>query len=216
MQILNPLAVVLKYWVQALYDRRNFVPVYDPTLTYEKSLSGLVTWRHAHNISNTATFPIFAYNRRAIRWQRDHGRKGLTESFDVPYQDADGSTHSKIFRSIYAETEVMYRYYSDNIVDMEEFELLHALDRGFNEIKEFSVEFPIVGDVKVFLDWSPLEDLQAEKEPTLYQSVAGTVIVRTNFFLPQGDEPMVETIHQDAMDWMGRILINRTTLTKEP
>lgn len=186
MQVLTNITLVIQ---ELLNNLKNISTeprlVFDPSLGYEESIIGLRALRTMMEIQDVKSFPLIAWNRSPVIPEESLGRRRVFPKGPHP-TTPDGQ---RLYKSVFGQFEFRMIYISDNIPDIETFELLYATTSGVNSVKTITTTFPEIGDFDYFLTWEDLTDITFNKEGNVYIYIGASAIVKGGFVIFNDDDP---------------------------
>lgn len=186
MKILTNVTLVIQELLNGLKGiSANPKLIFDPTLGYEESITGLRALRTMMTIQDAKTFPLIAWNRSPIVPEESLGRRKIYPKGVHP----DTSDGFRLYKSVFGQFEFRMIYISDNIPDIEAFELLYATASGVNSVKKITTTFPEIGSFDYFLTWEDLADITFNKEGNVYIYIGASAIIRGGFVIFNDDDP---------------------------
>jgi hypothetical protein len=183
-------------------------PVFDPSLTYEESIRGIRALRSSFQVQENTVYPLLAFNRRP-----------LVKSDIIPRLfNAKGETDSNSevdkYKFFWGEFEFLFKYIVKNPTDIEEFEILYGMEEHIGNIKVIPAVFPIVGEVEFYVSWNKLEELEFNKENSIYVAAGSSAKVSGRFILIEDTpEKIIEEINLYVKDFETRYTISQTVIT---
>ena len=111
------------------------------------------------------------------------------------------------------EFNLVFQHYESDMILYDTFEIMYLNKASYNQVQEFTVTLPIIGDFKFFLIWSDLDSVEHSIEDNRYIMTSGMVTVRGYFFVMQETpDALIEHINLVISEYNGSIL---QTLTIE-
>lgn len=199
MEVLTPVPLILDQLfidMKLRYTGADFK--FDPQLEYVQSVGGLRSLRHSLDLTEANVFPLFVFNRTNLIPVPDFNRR-----FFPIKKDIDLGTAVQYFMKL-LQCDIMFKVFSDDVIFADTFEIMYAMVESINKIKAFTVTLPQIGDYEFYIEWSPLDETEYNKEDNLFisKSFKGTM---TGSFLvvdeTSADLNIIEEIHAKILNF---------------
>lgn len=199
MEVLTPIPLILDQLftdMKLRYTGADFK--FDPQLEYVQSVGGLRSLRHSLDLTDANVFPLFVFNRTNLIPVPDFNRR-----FFPIKKDINLGTAVQYFMKL-LQCDIMFKVFSDDVIFADTFEIMYAMVESINKIKKFTVTLPQIGDYEFYIEWSPLDETEYNKEDNLFisKSFKGTM---TGSFLvvdeTSADLNIIEEIHAKILNF---------------
>lgn len=199
MEVLTPIPLILDQLftdMKLRYTGADFK--FDPQLEYVQSVGGLRSLRHSLDLTDANVFPLFVFNRTNLVPVPDFNRR-----FFPIKKDTGLGTAVQYFMKL-LQCDIMFKVFSDDVIFADTFEIMYAMVESINKIKAFTVTLPQIGDYEFYIEWSPLDETEYNKEDNLFisKSFKGTM---TGSFLvvdeTSADLNIIEEIHAKILNF---------------
>lgn len=182
--------------------------IYDERQTIESAITRL---RERATINGETDFPIlplFSFRRSVLRYSDvGQGRRSVTNMILPEDRPIDGFS---TFKSVYADMDIPFIYYTNNIVDEENFEISYLSENGLSLKKEITVSIPELGDFPYMLRYDSLNDKILNVDDISYKAVVGNVMCRGWYFSASGEGKPIMEIEKRIMNYNERLLESET------
>lgn len=178
--------------------------VYDPSLTVKKTLEGKIIsstsslkdlfrkGKEVKEVTPPPTYPIFSWNRDPITLSETYGGKGSYGK--IVHDTGDGETLD-IYAGAVSSIKVHWRYITQNIAEMEQFEIMYMSKQGIRSLMYLDMMFFDQGPFKFELEWdSHLNNLQTNDDDFAFVSVGGELTITGPMIVIMGKVRRLEKV----------------------
>lgn len=186
--------------------------VYDAKNTFESALSA---YRTKNNIEHTKVdfYPCFAFSRTSLRYATEaQGRRAVVDRVSRRLSpEVVGAGLSEVYRSIYGDFDLNFRYYTRKAEDLERFEIAYLAEEGISGTTEVRVDLNQVigGTQPYYLSFSEFTDEEFQSDNVYYKAVAGTIKVRGHYLLFRGNAKQILHINSRIKTFESELLSSR-------
>lgn len=206
MRVVTPTAVVLMAMFNAMRERYpNLTIQFDPSLSYETSIQQVRTVRSSKQITEDTLFPLFTFKKEVMKPFEGNRR------FQLPSHRIGDTADALSFLCRPCEFNLVFQHYESDMIMYDTFEIMYLNKAAYNQVQEFTVTLPIIGDFKFFLIWSDLDSVEHSIEDNRYIMTSGMVTVRGHFLVMQEvPDPLIEHINLVISDYKDTVLYSGT------
>jgi hypothetical protein len=177
--------------------------VYDPSLTYETSVTGQRALRTRLELTTDSELPLMAFSRSPLRRSDELGRRSPKKVIE---KNMSAFNYSE-YKSLFGSFDFNYLFLTTDIRQIENFEILFYSEESLTSITELVVMVPGIGDWRFFLNWGEIDSFDVNLSGTYYKSLGGVVRV-TGFYLTllSDDNPLILEINQLTLEFWRTVL----------
>lgn len=180
-----PLALTISHILSGVFSgmkNQGITPVFDPNLQIRSSQEGRIIERDyslgdivkknkEFKDNKNPSFPIFAWNRDPLGFDPNFNQKIMQ------LVESTGGGTGKIWAGAIGQVAVRWKYYTQTMPEMEQFEVFYLLNRAINE--------PVMVELSVFdedpvtytLEWGQLQNLEHNDDNIAYAGVSGDLTI---------------------------------------
>ena len=189
MQVLTNTLVVIDGFLDNLLNADSrLYQVWAPDLSFEEATKELRARNYTVEESQDPIL-MFVWNRSIIRVERSLQRRS---NFDF-YGPIDDNGEVNIYRAVLGSIDINFTLYTNDINELEYFEILYETRSSISDIRKISVSHPFDSVEDIVLDynleWYGLENLTTVKRNQFYSSVSGSLTLTGVFatFINKGN-----------------------------
>lgn len=148
--------------------------VYDEQLSVE---TGIQRFREFNNIESATqpALPLFIFKREHLQ-PTDLGRRANFSTLQQKSATVGNAVQS--YQGFIGKIVVSFIYVAPNMEDVDSFEVLYAMEKSINSIKEIEMNVAILGQWQYACVWSELEELIIQTEGIYHKALSGRVEIK--------------------------------------
>lgn len=164
---------------------RGITEIFDPNLEMKTTLTGKVVstgsklneiWPNYQELKNRPSYPILSWNREPINFTKYLGMRGSYKGIVQVSTDDEGVLD--VYAGAVCSIKINWRYFTQNIAQMEQFEILYASQHHIRDFKYIDMVFFDQGPFKYEILWDDtLSSLTSADDNIAYISVGGTCTI---------------------------------------
>jgi len=159
-------------------------------------------------------FPAFVFNRSVLR-HVEHGIGKRLNNLSIPMRIGNTST-ANTYKAIHGVMDVNFKFYAENMADMEKFEVLYLSEEGISSRKQLSVDLSgEFGANTVFMYYCVFDKLEEhvfEHAGNYYKSFSGKIYITGVYPVFRSTDPLIESINMRIREFQSGILMYSRTI----
>lgn len=195
--VISTITPVLKLVINSLKEWDPALSiVYDPTLTYDNSITNLRNYNTNLRISPTRTFPLLAWNRSTFSHSEGFARRGTPVSGSV-VKKVVGEYSAQTYVAVYGQLELNFIYIHQNFSSIEQFEILYTGRRASNEVTQVTLNLQDLGSFDYQVVWDLIEpNIQTSMADNgYYKFIGSNCKIRGAFFALDTPVSLIEQVN---------------------
>jgi hypothetical protein len=183
--------------------------VYSEELEYTAALKKFRDENSSSPIENT--FPLLVFKRGVLR-HTDVGISRRTVTKNVVNPDMAAKKFDT-FKAVFGEFDIDFLLLSDNMDDLENFEISYLSEAGQKNDKGFSYEIPGLGSFDHYVHYNLLDDKSIEIEQNHWKGLYGSATIRGFYFVATGEAKMITEIRASIRDQISQQMYSNIIIT---